>query len=778
MLALVVLVGLAGGVVLMTVAGARRSSTAYDRFRSEALASDLDISPSDPDPERLEQVEQLPQIKAFARTAFPFIRPKGSDLYPFLDFLVVVGPDGRIGAVVDRPRMVAGRMPDPDEAGEFAVSKRLATEADLVLGDRVTFESYAPDQFEALFGSGEPIEPSGPVVTLTVTGVFNHPEELSESLGDFEVRAFLTPAFYAEHDGRIGAYERGGSARLIGGERDVAAVSKAVRQIYRDDPELELEPAAEGDRKIEDSIQVLVTALLLCSVSAAIAGMVAVGQALARHLSGSAVDESSLAGIGMGRRQRLGALALSAFPVAIGGALLAGLVAVAASPLMPVGVARRADPDPGLSVDGLVLSIGLLATAVIVGILTLAAGWRASKAGGEAPAPSSGNRVSVLRVLTTASLPPSATTGARMALEQGRGRSAVPVRSAMVGATLGVTGLVAVTVFGASLAGLVDTPARYGAPWDAVVVGFGGDVVEEHGEALVADSKVRDLGTVTSSLGQIGDEDVNTYAFESLKGSADPTLLEGRMPARSNEVVLGSATLRDLDAEVDDTVQLTGPEGPVRLSVVGRAAFPLLDERARVNRGAALTEDGLNGVATPESLNIDLLVTWASGVDEAAANRELEDRTGAQVAPPRLPPDVNNLKLVDALPRALAAFLAALAVVAVLHALMTSAHRRRRDFAVLRTLGFVRGQLSATMAWQASTFAVVGLIIGVPLGIAAGRVAWSAVSTSLGVVDRSAVRPLVIGLVVAGSLVVANLAARLPARLVGKVRPAVALRTG
>ena len=49
--------------------------------------------------------------------------------------------------------------------------------------------------------------------------------------------------------------------------------------------------------------------------------------------------------------------------------LCAVAVAVVASPLMPVGVARRAEPDPGISVDGRVLLLGSLA-----GSLT-AAGW-------------------------------------------------------------------------------------------------------------------------------------------------------------------------------------------------------------------------------------------------------------------------------------------------------------------------------------------------------------------------------------------------------------------
>src|SRR4029078_11468508 len=144
---------------------------------------------------------------------------------------------------------------------------------------------------------------------------------------------------------------------------------------------------------------------------------------------------------------------------------------------------------------------------------------------------------------------------------------------------------------------------------DALVAGYSADVVEEHRGDLTADPSIHDLGTIISSLAQIENEDVNIYAFETFKGSVAPTLLAGRMAARSDEVVLGTGTLRDAGIDVGDTVTMTGPGETVRLRVVGRAAFPILDDRSAVERGAALTPQGLEPLATPESLNHDLLVT-------------------------------------------------------------------------------------------------------------------------------------------------------------------------
>ena len=90
----------------------------------------------------------------------------------------------------------------------------------------------------------------------------------------------------------------------------------------------------------------------------------------------------------------------------------------------------------------------------------------------------------------------------------------------------------------------------------------------------------------------------------------------------------------------------------------------------------------------------------------------------------RLPSELANLERVRALPWALAAFLAVVALLAIGHAVISTVRLRRRDLAVLRTLGLVDRQLSALVRWQGSTFAAIGLVFGMPLGLVAGRVVW------------------------------------------------------
>src|SRR5207244_5241347 len=110
----------------------------------------------------------------------------------------------------------------------------------------------------------------------------------------------------------------------------------------------------------------------------------------------------------------------------------------------------------------------------------------------------------------------------------------------------------------------------------------------------------------------------------------------------------------------------------------------------------------------------------------------------------RPPNNVANLRRVDVVPRVLGGLLAIIGLAATAHALVTGVRRRRHDLAILRTMGFVRRQVGATVMWQATTLALIGLVIGLPLGFAAGRWIWSLVAGGLGVATDPLVPALVL----------------------------------
>ncbi|TMK64078.1 MAG: FtsX-like permease family protein [Actinobacteria bacterium] len=75
--------------------------------------------------------------------------------------------------------------------------------------------------------------------------------------------------------------------------------------------------------------------------------------------------------------------------------------------------------------------------------------------------------------------------------------------------------------------------------------------------------------------------------------------------------------------------------------------------------------------------------------------------------------------------------------------------RRRRDLALLKTLGFTRRQLAAAVAWQSTIAVTIGTVVGVPLGIVLGRWLWDLFAHQVHVVPASSVPVMSIVIVAA-----------------------------
>jgi ABC-type antimicrobial peptide transport system permease subunit len=107
---------------------------------------------------------------------------------------------------------------------------------------------------------------------------------------------------------------------------------------------------------------------------------------------------------------------------------------------------------------------------------------------------------------------------------------------------------------------------------------------------------------------------------------------------------------------------------------------------------------------------------------------------------------------------------------------MTSIRRRRRDLSILKTLGFSSAQVRGAVAWQATTFVVVAMAVGMPLGAAAGRLVWSGFANHLGALSEPVTPPVALLVTVPAAILVANLIAAVPAAIASRLRPAVVLR--
>ena len=225
-----------------------------------------------------------------------------------------------------------------------------------------------------------------------------------------------------------------------------------------------------------------------------------------------------------------------------------------------------------------------------------------------------------------------------------------------------------------------------------------------------------------------------------------PTLVTGRLPTRPDEVALGASVLRLVHRQVGQDLRLSVNGVPRTMHIVGQAVFPAFDQGSFTSTdlglGAAVTAADLvpPGTSVADS-SVFVLVRFAPGPDQAREVRSLSRATASFCSrvdqstcfvTRQAPFDVGNYARIEGVPQFLALVLAVLGVGVFAQLMIVWVQRRRRDIAVLKTMGFVRRQVLALVTWQAATFAAVSLLIGIPLGIFAGRAAWALFARELG----------------------------------------------
>ena len=400
----------------------------------------------------------------------------------------------------------------------------------------------------------------------------------------------------------------------------------------------------------------------------------------------------------------------------------------------------------------------------------------------------------------------------RFALEPGQGRTAVPVRSVLFAAVLAVVMVVATLTFATSLNTLVSHPALYGWNWNYVF--YPTSAVPPQARHLLSNDPL-----VAGWAGvDYTDAQIDGHAVPLILGSPGakvaPPILSGHGLDGKDQIVLGAATMSLLPKPVGDTVSLSyetakdAPEyiPPTKLVIVGTATFPAVGydsfvaehtsmgtgalvstgiEPPALRRAAQSPDPNLNG---PELVVVRLRPGVSATAGRADMQRIVRAANRALAADPRgagdnisvlgalRPAQIVNYRTVGSTPVILAVGLAAGAIVALGLTLAASVRRRRRDLALLKTLGFTQRQLAAAVAWQATVIAAIGIILGVPLGIVLGRQLWILFARNINAVPDPAVPVLSVLLVAIGALVFANLDAALPGLDAAHTPAALALR--
>jgi ABC-type antimicrobial peptide transport system permease subunit len=144
---------------------------------------------------------------------------------------------------------------------------------------------------------------------------------------------------------------------------------------------------------------------------------------------------------------------------------------------------------------------------------------------------------------------------------------------------------------------------------------------------------------------------------------------------------------------------------------------------------------------------------------------------------PVRPAEIVDAQSVRAIPLLVGGLLGLSLVVGLGAVVAASVRARRRELAMLRTLGFTGRQLRTSVRVQALVTMLAALAIGVPVGIAAGRVGWRAFADGLAVVLPPSTPALAVLAIASSALVAVLVVATVPAIWAGRAHPAVTLRS-
>lgn len=759
------LLGVSFGVSLAALNTARRTASAYDRVLQKADAPDASILHRLSGDEAEVVFAEVDGIVDQRHIVGYFGAVEGVD--PALTPGLVAAESARFP--FERPVMHAGRLPRADRADEVVVNSFLADAAGLEVGQPLNVNVLQPPKFAA-----------ATTIPVTVVGIGTLPRDavIDETAGNGVL--VFSEAFADEHRSLA---EYGATyvdlAPGVDARRDLAPTVGALG--------FEVQEAQDQQQQaVADALRPLLAILVAIGALAFVATVVAAAQLLQREYERFRTDDEHLYRLGMVRWQVVLARLVPA-TLSAGIAVPVALAVVAlASPLAPAGPLHDLDPDQGIVVDPVIAFGGAMAIVVtMVGIATMVTLRRPDAAQTTPTRPT---------VLGWALKHPTARAG--VALSFGRRESRRRTRRSLGLATVAVGLSALVVTLVTSATALVHSPDRYGFDWDLLAVNPGG----EQGRAGLEDAfgtapDVVDATGFTAWSLIIDGRSVPGLGATPIVGELGPTILEGRGVQGDRDLVVGRDTIERLGVEVGDTVRVEAPQfdgspSPATspFQIVGVATFPpvsqLGSDQPRLGIGALVSRQALDRLigsrdnepewtavrltdtATPE----DVIARLPDGIPDATSTPTSWYRDAK-------PAELRQLEEVRSLLFGAIAITALIAFAVVVHALWAQTRANRRDLAVLHAVGFTRRQRGIAAAWQAVPLGAITIVIGVPLGLAFGRVIFTWFARSLAVDDQASSPASVGGALVLGALAAAALGAIVAALVARRSRLVPYLRS-
>jgi hypothetical protein len=525
--------------------------------------------------------------------------------------------------------------------------------------------------------------------------------------------------------------------------------------------------------RVQRAVRPVVVALTAFGLAAGLAALALGALGILRLVAAARGDVRTLRALGLRPASSALVLGIGAVVAAIAGSSGAVALAFALSPLGPVGPVRRVEPDRGLDLDPTVLLFGgglLVAVLALVALVAARQAVAVERIDQEAAARPS----RFVTRFAALGFGPAAVVGARHALGDGR-RGGPPARSTIAACTVAVAAIAASLTFGASVRSLLETPAHYG--WAAsVAVQSGGGYDEVSLRAAPEVARLEGIEGITiagfAPIDVHGDR-INAIGIVPVEGDPAISVVRGRIPRTGHEVALGASTARTLGVGVGDEI----PARHGRLRVTGIVALPAIGPLASAHpslgQGALLTLDGLTAqdASTYPSLAFleladgrDPLGSGRSTVGAAYAALSGYPAAGAEAYPVMRPAEVLGLRPASRTANLLAGLLAAAAILALALSLTASVRRRAATYAILSSLGFARREIRRTVRWHTNLVTSLALLVGLPAGAVAGRLAWTAFADQMGAAGGPRVPVLLLVGAAVALLVLANAIGEVPAR--------------
>lgn len=748
---LTLIVAVVSAVVLTFAAGARRTSSAPDRYTAAVGGAFDGLIFQDHGRPRTAEIAALPGALSAQSLTFVFgaFTTEGHADVDAIAFAGSYDANGR--------RLISGRA--PADTAEFVASRSFVENNHAFFGDTFNLVTLTQEQADAT-GFDTP-DPGGPRLRATLVGIVDGPSALDDpsAIAIFPLSLLDDP--------HIGVSATLTSVGLAPGV-DLDAFRTQLDSLPESSV-FSLQPAEVVSSSVRKAVKAQALGLWALAGVAALAAVAAIGQLITRHVRLSPDERERLAAIGFDDAQLLSeSMGRAAVPI-LTGTLLGIGGATLASGIFPMGFVRRVEPDVGLRFETTVLILGVVALLGALMLWTLAALLLARWASRRARRPSA-----VIEAIASRSGASTASTGLRFAFTR-RERDGGSMRTVVIGLLLTVGALVGAVTFAASLDRLVSEPARFGNNYDLQFGNGSESVSTELRKGLDGDADVAGLMLYAPGQARVGPATLRLVGMELVRGDIAPKVLSGRLPAGKDEIGLGRLAAHALGVGVGDDVSLDGETVTRKFHVTGLVVVPGIGLNDGIGQDAILTMAGLAQLDPAATANT-AVVTLRHGAAADTADR-LSTLTGVAASRPSYPSAIINVARIRSIPFVLAAFLGALALLTVVHVMLTSVQSRRKDVAILRSIGADGGWIARAVYWQATTFTLLPVAIGIPLGLIVGRTVFASFADSIGALNDPSIPVLLLTLVGCGLVVLAAAVAAVPAHRANRLAPARLLQT-